>query len=576
MALTFGFGTPTGGSTGSLLNDTSTAATPAAGSKPLSLSNLGIGGSSTLGSGTAFQPVLASLGTKAAMPGGVNTGTTNTLTSKQTAPASQQQVTGGSTGALLSQVNPNAALQTPGTMGQAPTTTYQPQTGALGQIASGLANTSAAGTAQGQAITSQLQNRSAQGSPAQQQITSQLQNTSNASSPAATAAQQATAQAGQLNPALAQNAANTATQFGQMGQTALNAAAPQLAGLATMGGGPIGLGQAGAIQNTVANYLQGLQSAENLQLNPNAQELTAANQQATAETAAGNLANTQQANIQSGLTSAGDLANAAQSNVQSGLNQAGGLAQNQQQLTQQGLQAAGSLSTPGNATQQVAPGSSVLNANNQQVYSGLGSLSQYQSEQLSNAQRGTYGAQSQSISTGLAAMSNTYQNVQAIAQANGINPTQYPTANGLISALQANITSPGGQAAFTEAMNALKTQIAQQVQNFASTGAITPTVSSSYTSALNSTNLSPQELGQLYDAVTATGLANLNADATAFNQSNAATNSATLPASFGSSQAQPSTYTPPANIQGAQTFTDNQGNNYQLTYNTSTGLWESN
>jgi len=173
----------------------------------------------------------------------------------------------------------------------------------------------------------QLSQTSAQGSPTGQAITNTLQNTSAASSPAATAAQQATAQAGLLNPALAANAANAANQYAPMAQSAITNAAPELAGFATGGGGPIGLGRAGAVQNTLSNYLQGLQSAENLSLNPNAQELTAAQQQASAEEAAGNLANTQQANIQSGETSAGNLANTAQSNIQSGLQASGQLTQ---------------------------------------------------------------------------------------------------------------------------------------------------------------------------------------------------------------------------------------------------------
>jgi len=243
----------------------------------------------------------------------------------------------------------------------------------------------------------------------------------------------------------------------------------------------------------------------------------------------------------------------------------------QQQLTAQNQAAqaqgaAAQLQTPSNTTQQVAPGNTVLDSQNNQVFSGLGSLSQYQAEQISNAQRGQYGAQAQSISTGLTAMSNTYQNVQAIAQANGINPTQYPSANALIQAMQAQITNPGGVAAFNEAVNALKTQMAQQIQNFASSGALTPTASSSFVAQLNSSTLTPAQLGQLYDAVSATGLANLNAVTQAESAANTATNNATLPSSFSSTQPQSSTYTPPANIQGSQTLTGNDGNQYSFQF----------
>ena len=246
-----------------------------------------------------------------------NYDTSGTGTTAGMIPATQPTYSGGTNaqGQGIGSIIPSGASQTQTTT-QIPTSSQTTPTGG-----------SSAPTATYPGILNSLAQTSAQGSPTGQAITNALQSTSAASSPAATAAQQATAQAGLLNPALAANAANAANQYAPMAQNAITNAAPELTGFATGGGGPIGLGRAGAVQNTLSNYLQGLQSAENLSLNPNAQELTAAQQQASAEEAAGNLANTQQANIQSGETSAGNLANTAQANVQSGLTSAGQLAQ---------------------------------------------------------------------------------------------------------------------------------------------------------------------------------------------------------------------------------------------------------
>lgn len=83
-----------------------------------------------------------------------------------------------------------------------------------------------------------------------------------------------------------------------------------LAGSYTNGAGlaPVSQGLAGIAQNTTANELQGLQSAENLALNPIDKELTAQAQAQAGLQAAGGVANTQQANEQSGLGAAGSLA----------------------------------------------------------------------------------------------------------------------------------------------------------------------------------------------------------------------------------------------------------------------------
>lgn len=487
------------------------------GSAPKSTGLLGgIGGVST--------PTTVAAGTPTSLTANLGIGGSNSLGSSPTFQPVQTSFSAPQQGVGSSVVNPNIASVKPAAQSGTQYNTQATLPPAQSQT-NPVLSTPPPGTADGvlpgtpatlPGITNSLANTATQGSAPAQQYT------------------QATAQAGEGNTAIGQSAANIAANYGKqiaaVGQQGANAQA----GYQSTGTTPVALGNAGIIAQNVAAQQTALAQGEQGALQGTAQQLTAQGQEATAE------------------------------------NAAAGQALGQQQTSQSGLAAAGQLAAPGTATQQVAPGSTVLNSDNEQVFSGLGSLSQYQAEQLSNAQRGTYGAQSQSISTGLSAMSNTYQNVQAIAQANGINPTQYPTANALISALQANITSPGGQAAFTEAMNSLKTQIAQQVQNFASTGAITPTVSSSYTTALNSTNLSPTELGQLYDAVTATGLANLNADATAFNQSNQATQNATLPSSFGSSQPQSSTYTPPANITGTVQSSSFPGTSYVMV----NGQWQ--
>lgn len=224
-----------------------------------------------------------------------------------------------------------------------------------------------------------------------------------------------------------------------------------------------------------------------------------------------------------------------------------------QQQTTQGLASAGQLASPSNTLTSIAPGSTPYNAQGQPVANGLGNLSAYQTELINNAQRGTYGAQAQSISTGLTALDNTYQNVQAIGAKYGINPTSFPTANSYFQALQAQATDPGGQQAFNEAMSQFKAQLASQIQNFTSSGALTPTASSAYMSQLDAATLNPAQLGTLYDAVKAGAQANLNAASQAFNQSNAATQNGGFPSTF-SGSTNPSTYSPPANIGGANYY----------------------
>ena len=204
----------------------------------------------------------------------------------------------------------------------------------------------------------------ANGSATGKAITNTLENTSAASSPAVTADEQATAQAGLLNPALTANAQQISNNFLPQEQNLLDEANIAIANNSTGGAGPIGLGAAGEIENNVGNQLTGESNIENSALTANAQGLTAAQQEATAEAAAGGLANTQQANIQSGEAAAGGLANTAQANTQSG------------------LQEAGALASPNNSTQTVGQGQTVLNASGQPVattpvVAPVGSESQY-------------------------------------------------------------------------------------------------------------------------------------------------------------------------------------------------------
>lgn len=83
-----------------------------------------------------------------------------------------------------------------------------------------------------------------------------------------------------------------------------------LAGSYTTGAGlaPVSQGLAGQAQNTTANEIQGIQSAENAALAPIDKELLAQQQAQSGLTNAGSIANTQQSNQQSGLNSAGTLA----------------------------------------------------------------------------------------------------------------------------------------------------------------------------------------------------------------------------------------------------------------------------
>jgi hypothetical protein len=200
---------------------------------------------------------------------------------------------------------PTPPAQTP-TSGQPPVPPNQTQ---FGRIVGSLANTAQQGSQTGQQITSNLANTSQAGSPAAQYYTGQLANY------------------GGGNLAIGQEAQQIGQQTQQNISNAENAGGQQYTGYMTGGGGPIGLGRAGAVQNALSNYVQGQSAAEQAALAGTSQQLTAQGQAATAANEAASQSYSGQGLIQSGLASAGGLAQNQQSLTQSGLASAGGLAQ---------------------------------------------------------------------------------------------------------------------------------------------------------------------------------------------------------------------------------------------------------
>lgn len=201
---------------------------------------------------------------------------------------------------------PTPPAQTPAS-GQPPAPSNQTQ---FGGIVGSLANTAQQGSQIGEQVTSNLANTSQTGSPAGQFYTGQLANY------------------GGGNLAIGQEAQQIGQQTQQNISNAENAAGQQYTGYMTGGGGPIGLGRAGAVQNALSQYVQGQSASEQAALAGTSQQLTAQGQAATAANEAAGQSYTGQGLIQSGLASAG------------------GLAQNQQQLTQSGLTSAGGLAQP--------------------------------------------------------------------------------------------------------------------------------------------------------------------------------------------------------------------------------------
>lgn len=375
-------------------------------------------------------------------------------------------------------------------------------------IVNNLANTSTQGSLQGQAATSNLADTSQQGSAQGQQITGQLQNASNTSSPVATAAQQATAQAGFLNPALATNAQQIGNQYSTEMNNLVNEEGPAVSGNTTGGGGPIGLGRAGAIEANVGQQLQGEAAAGNFALGANAQGLTAAQQQASAEAAAGGLANTQQGLIQSGLESAGGLANTAQQNKQSGLESAGNLANTAQANTQSGLNSAGNLSYPTtlalgqyqtNPTTGLPVGGGVGQAAQNATTAGIINNNIQQGNQFSDS--------ASAVSNTLNTVSQLGPQIANFMQANNINTgANAPILTTPINTYLQSVGNPGAISAWNTYANELNNLAGQltQAKGVTPTGAEAQTLSQN-PAALNYSQLQTylqalSNVGQTYQA----------------------------------------------------------------------------
>lgn len=299
-------------------------------------------------------------------------GSSQTMTYHPTVDIVQKPTPQDNTSETLPTTNPNTSFnQTAGT--------------SFGGVLNNLANTSSQGSSQGQTVTQNLADTSKQGSVQGQNITNNLANTSSASSPAITQYTQGTADAGMLNPAIAAKAGAIGDQYGGKISDLQKSLALQEAANASSGA-PVGLGRAGLIAQYGGQLMQGYSAAEQAALAGTGQQLTAANQQAGALNEAAGQANTQQANIQSGLANAGGLANTAQSNVQSGLESAGSLANTAQQNKQSGINQAGTLAYP--VTLSASSGQYLQSPTGEQVGGGLaGGATAYQSFQnmLSNS-----------------------------------------------------------------------------------------------------------------------------------------------------------------------------------------------
>jgi hypothetical protein len=468
----------------------------------------------------------------------------NNVASLFNTPASQTAtVTPATTQNTVAYTNPNAAAQQINTgVAGTPVAPTPPPTSTLtqtGQTAATLAQTSAAG------------------SSAEEQAERTLENTSAASSPAATAAEQATAAAGLLNPAISQEAANIATETQANISNAENASGQQYTGYLTGGGGPIGLGRAGAVQNALSQYVQGQAAAETAALQGTSQQLTAAQQQATAEEAAGNLANTQQANIQSGETSAAGAANTAQTNVQSGEQAAGTLTQPSGTFPfsyspatgtfsngSAGGSSTGSVSFTGNPTTDAATvaqavisgqmtyaqaqqsmnyaGSAANNYLNSAILAAGGNPENLEAQgaaQQSNVQTaGTTATQtaSQGYQTSLQNYSNANaaystalqqaQNVQNILASTGINSSDSQDWNSAINSLSARLGS-ANQASYIAGLNELQQTYTSLL---ASVGAATPTVNGQQATAIFNPASTPAQIDAAITALNNAAYAKLS------------------------------------------------------------------
>lgn len=270
-----------------------------------------------------------------------------------------------------------------------------------------------------------------------------LANTALQSSPTASQNINQTSQYAAGNIPIGQQAESIASQYGQNISNAENAAGQQYTGYLTGGGGPIGLGRAGAVQNALSQYVQGQSAAGNMALQGTSQALTGQNQAANASIGAAGAANTQQANIQSGLSDAGNIALGSQGQQLSAAGTAAGLAP---QALQYGAFGASNLSPSSylpSLAQQVQQGlisPSDANSIATQIYGSAGST--MLNQQLSgsgfnyNTASGNAAGQQQVAQTAGTASQQSNVGVLNTAQQNYANYTN----------LASNISSLGNQA----------------------------------------------------------------------------------------------------------------------------------
>lgn len=413
-------------------------------------------------------------------------------------------------------------------------------------------------------------------------IVGQLQTTSANSSPAATAAEQATAAAAQLNPALAQNAENIGNNYGaQIAQT-VQAANQGGVGMLTSGAlNPVALGRSNAIETAASQQEQGLAAAENAALSGNAQGLTAASQEANAETQAGQLANTQQGQIQSGLSEAGSLANNLVSspygsplvNPASGQAYSGG----------QALSPSGSGSN--GAIQPGDPAYASLQQYAQLAANGEGSQipSAWTSNPVINAQLNSMAAQinpnynplTTPLNTTTQASANatigstnqeaaaaTQQAISRIANITsstnnfltqwGLNQTDSPFYNQPINTFLSSNAGAGAEASW----NLITSDLTAATSQLMSTPGITPTGFTSELSSFNPTNLSPSELDTYLSALSDAGQYQLNSYQTtasgAYDSNSSNLNSAPQPYAGAPTSATPPALPTPADPSAVQ------------------------
>lgn len=262
-----------------------------------------------LGINTNSGAAPSTTGIKAVMPGGLATTQKNTIKKAQMAPLASQTAIGNS---INSSTIGSGSTGNKGSMGTLMSQAYNPQGG-------GVTNVGGTDYQGGHAVTGYPTGGTPQApqtvQPAPQApatfggMVGGLASTSMNGSQNATAATNGLLQAPVQNETLSNQAQAIGTRYGDQIARVSNYG-NALAGSYTTGAGlaPVSQGLAGQAQNTTANEVQGLQSAENAALAPIDKELLAQSQAQAGLTSAGSVANTQQANVQSGLNAAGQLA----------------------------------------------------------------------------------------------------------------------------------------------------------------------------------------------------------------------------------------------------------------------------